>query len=59
MCTMGVYAAVMAYAAAYRVNDEQVINAVADQISQEVFSTPSALQSALFKAFDSRGIHMV
>ncbi len=59
MCTMGVYAAVMAYAASYNVKDQQIINAVADQISKETFPTAAALQSALFKAFDSQGIRMV
>lgn len=59
MCTMGVYAAVMAYAASYNIKDQQVINAVADQIGQDYFPTAAALQSALFKAFDSQGIRMV
>ena len=59
MCSMGEWAAVMAFAAAYNVKDSETINKVAMDISHSNFCSPADLRQGIVKAFDNYGIRMV
>mgnify|MGYP000054621500 FL=1 len=56
---MGEWAAVMAFAATYNIQDSKVINDVAMEISHADFASPADLRQGIVKAFDKHGIHMV
>ncbi len=59
MCVMGEWAAVMAFAAAYHIQDDEIVNAVATDVGGQMYSTPAALRAGIVKSFATHGINMV
>ena len=59
MCQMGEWAAVMAFASTYNIQDGKMINDVALNIGGRTYPTPAALRTEIIKEFAKHGIRMV
>lgn len=59
MCSSATWAAVIAYACSYGVEDNNVINEVALEVGATTYSSPSAMQACIVDTFNRHGVHMV